>query len=234
MAHATTPNWKEPKVDHSCKASFGVLRVQLVLAAALALVSLPAVGSDGPQPEDLLGATLLDPLVPGETARLAVSWKGLEEAFLTVELSGGVVATSQIEPGVRVLEVEVPWRVESSDLKLHAVGWDGEAFATALQGGCAWSPGDPANGVDGDVQSLTVYDDGGGEALYLGGGFGRPKTPSTPAGASRATRPRSPSFAPTSPPPASWSASCASARATPREPAAPSKRLPRCSGRSTG
>jgi hypothetical protein len=89
-------------------------RVGLVLAAALALGSSPAVGDEPSRAGDLLNASLLDPLVPGETARLAVSWKGVEAAFLTVELPGRTVAMLQIEPGMRVLEVDVPWGAELS------------------------------------------------------------------------------------------------------------------------
>ena len=169
---ATTRYRRGPKMNGRSTVTSTILQVGLVLAAALALGSLPAVGEEPSRADDRLTTSLLDPLVPGETARLAVSWKGVEAAFLTVELSGETVAMQQIEPGMRVLEIDVPWGAELGELRLRAEGWDGVTTATAGGGSCAWSPGEPANGVDSSVSALAVYDDGDGAALYVGGDFG--------------------------------------------------------------
>lgn len=132
-----------------------------------------AIGQVASTPDDRLSATWLDTPMPGERVRLAVNWRRSTSTPITIELSGQIIQTLEVQPGLSVIDVALPSAAAPDALTLRA-----ESSITLpkqnrnTQGDCAWLPGAVANGVGDSVKDFIVFDDGSGEALYLGGDAG--------------------------------------------------------------
>jgi len=149
------------------------------LATAILCFSLATVAGAGTL-DERLSTTLLGLLEPGGEPRLAVSWDG--PAGARDEL---VVDGRRLVPGIEVVELELPAEaLEGAEPELwvrvrergHRRPDQGEAAAKILENGCAWQPGYHMADLDGSTDSLAIYDDGTGPALYVGGNFG-PRQP---------------------------------------------------------
>ena len=90
--------------------------------------------------------------------------------------------TFWLEAGIEVVELEIPpeaYGIPEPRLwvraREHGPAGDrhaaGKCLTSASQVGCAWQPGFHVADLDGLVNAMTVFDDGSGEALYVGGEF---------------------------------------------------------------
>jgi hypothetical protein len=163
--------------------------IALVAALLMAPASQANAGPCSADPR--LSATLMGRLEPGADGSIAVRWDGPEGTLLDVwvDLDGDDVLASfelvaegrPLAPGIEVVSFElaadanvVPEpRVwvrardggESTVDQTPAAG----AYATG-RGPCGWQPGFNL-GIEGAAHAMSVYDDGSGPALYVGGLF---------------------------------------------------------------
>ena len=164
-------------------------------AALVACVLLALAGQAGAGPEardSRLSATLVGRLEPGAAGRLAVRWEGPPGALLDawVDLDGDgrlgpgelVVDGRLLVPGIEVMSFEVTpgGRVQSAPevrVEVRGVASSEADYATGAEApgrrrdDCAWQPGFTFPDFNSDVYAMTVFDDGSGPALYVGGNF---------------------------------------------------------------
>jgi len=152
-----------------------IMRHALCVAAAI-LIAIPGAArlQAAAAPGELLKATVLDPLYPGQTLRLAVSWRGAEQALLSVSTGAGALLNSRLQPGIKLLELQLPPGVAPASLELAVQGPDTAGRELTRQLGdldCFWDDGFAGAEPDDTVRATAVFDDGSGPALFVGGSF---------------------------------------------------------------
>jgi hypothetical protein len=173
------------------------LTVALVLSVGATLVgaqgSAQTVGDHArPGDDGQLSATLVGDLVAGGTGRLAARWDGPTGALLDawVDLDGNgrpgpvelVAAGRPLAPGIEVVTFDVAPHVQVvPEPKVWVSARTGPepvpetmthgAAAVTSTVNCAWDTRFTVPDVDDEVHAMTVFDDGSGPALYVGGSF---------------------------------------------------------------
>ena len=157
----------------------------LVLLAVTPVVAAPAPAADG----DRLQATFIDGIVPGDTTRIAVRWKGgSSEALLDIwvdfdadgswsdEFEHVVVGVPLIEE-IQVFTLQIPadattdCRTSVRFRVTELAGGVWESTEAVLESNCIWESGFEYTDLQDTVHALALYDDGNGAALYVGGRF---------------------------------------------------------------
>jgi hypothetical protein len=173
------------------------LTVVLVLAVLSTLVGVQGSAQPvGDQvltgDDDRLSATLVGELVPGGTGHLAVRWDGPATALLDawVDLDGNgrpgpdelVAEGRSIKPGIEVVSFDLApdaQVVPEPKVWVSVRPEPAPAPETTTLGGtaqldpsfCTWDTGFTVADLDDEVFAMTVFDDGSGPALYVGGHF---------------------------------------------------------------
>jgi len=135
-------------------------------------------------PDERFSATFGGSLTPDERSQVAVNrggdnpWRqrsrvsamtasascGWEEGFWISDLDGAVEAMAVYDDGNgEALYVGGRFTSASGESLNHIARWDGASWSELS--------GPLGSVVNGTVEALAVYDDGNGEALYVGGGF---------------------------------------------------------------
>jgi len=163
-----------------------------VSAALFILVFSIAVPADASTVMDgatgNLGVTVLGSLQSGETARVAIMWRGAEETSVDgwVDVAGDgrweaaaqVLEQVPVEPGVKVFEFTVPDDAvgcQRLSFRIAAGGGHQAQVSTVMApegaGVCGWQEGFHVSDLDSAPRDFVVFDDGSGPDLYAGGFF---------------------------------------------------------------
>lgn len=163
----------------------------MLLLLGLAAVAAPAVAApaqDALRPGvGRLAATWLPGPEPGSGSRLAMDWRGQPGGLLSVTLERPAAPELRIRDGIRLtagvnlLPLELPGAVSAAGgaLALRVTDAGGATLdqlrqdLRTLRGTAefAWERTFFGPGLDNNVLATTVWDDGGGPALYAGGLF---------------------------------------------------------------
>ncbi len=159
-----------------------MIRVPSLFVLGMVTFPLVAAAAGGPERDALLSATWLGQVGEEEGAKVAVSWKGDAPAWIEIfedadgdgQLGRGerVVLERAVERGMEVVPV-ADGEVGALGLRWRGDGVEGaERLRSAQKGStCAWQGGFELADLDGDVQTMAVWDDGSGPALFVGGEF---------------------------------------------------------------
>jgi hypothetical protein len=163
------------------RSVFFALLAVVLAASAVEAADRAHFGVEGESRERLF-ATAIGALMPGQPAKVALKWTGQGPEQVTVWYDGDgdgvygdheIVVPHTVVGDMKIEEIDIPdWAQPAQAIRVegHASGAVAVTSASSTEA-CAFASGFHAIGLDNVVYATAVFNDGTGDALYVGGAF---------------------------------------------------------------